>query len=90
MFGSKINYYPIKKLSIPSLDTDMGATYFCLRKAKTIIGLGEFHFCVRNGNRWDISSIAPISIPKYFNNTEFLVKIQVIKLKDLKNYLRQL
>ena len=37
------------------LSSLVATTYF--RVHHTIIGLGVFHFCVRNGNRWDNTSI---------------------------------
>lgn len=37
------------------LSAKVVTTYF--RVHHTIIGLGVFHFCVRNGNRWDNTSI---------------------------------
>ena len=32
----------------------------------TIIGLGRFHFCVRDGNRWSTSSITPLHYSRLF------------------------
>ena len=40
---------------IHHLSTLVATTYS--RVHHTTIGLGLFHFCVRNGNRWDKSSI---------------------------------
>ncbi len=39
-------------------------TYF--RGKPTIIGLGIFHFCVRDGNRWDNASIVATKAPFYY------------------------
>ena len=43
------------RLFLQKLSSLVATTYF--RVHHTIIGLGAFHCCVRNGNRWDNSGI---------------------------------
>src|SRR5690625_3303657 len=51
-----LNYYHSDKIDL--LFFCLAASYSCRGKAPTTIGAGELNFCVRHGNRCDLSAVA--------------------------------